>query len=83
MGTGKMRHAGGTVVSTGVQNMRTEGPGTDKAGVLGEDVMVNTVLLAVESPATREARMLLTSSALTCLGCQTWRSWPSSLSPLP
>jgi hypothetical protein len=42
----------------GDQSMKTEGPGTDEAGVLGVDVMVNTVLPAVEAPATREARTL-------------------------
>ncbi len=55
---GKTRRAGSAVVSTGVHNMKTEGLGTDKAGVLVADVMVNTVLLVVEAPATREARML-------------------------
>ncbi len=49
---------GGAVVSMGAQSMKTEGPGTDKARVLGADVMVDTVLLVVEAPATREARTL-------------------------
>jgi hypothetical protein len=53
MGTGKTQCAGGTVVSMGVQSMKTEGPGTDKVGVLVEGMMVKTVLLAVEAPATR------------------------------
>jgi hypothetical protein len=59
MGTGKTQRAGSAVVNTEVQSMKTEGPGTDKAGVLGADVMVNMVLLVVEAPVTREERILL------------------------
>ncbi len=58
MGTGKTQCAGGAVVSTGAHNMKTERPGTDKAGVLVAVVMVNTVLLVVEALAMREARTL-------------------------
>jgi hypothetical protein len=58
MGMGKTQHTGSTVNSMGAQNMKTEGPGTDKAGVLVADVMDNVVLLLVEAPATREARTL-------------------------
>jgi hypothetical protein len=59
MGTGKTQCVGGTVVSMGAHNMKTEGPGTDKARVLVANVMVNTSLLAMEAPATREARTLM------------------------
>jgi hypothetical protein len=38
--------------------MKTDRPGTDKAGVLVADVMDDAVLLLVEAPATREARTL-------------------------
>jgi hypothetical protein len=49
MGTSKMQRAGGAVVSTGAHNIKTEGPGTDKARVLVADMMVDTVLLAVKA----------------------------------
>ncbi len=39
--------------------MKTEGPGTDEAVVLGADVMVDMVLPAAKSLATREAMTLL------------------------
>jgi hypothetical protein len=56
---GKTRRTGDAFVSTGVQSMKAEGPGTDKARVLGADMMVDTMLLAVEVPETGEARTLL------------------------
>ncbi len=56
MGMGKTRRTGGTVNSRGAQSMKTEGPGTDEAGVLVADVMDNAVLLLVEAPATRDCK---------------------------
>jgi len=46
--TGKTRRAGGAVVKTGAQIMKTEGPGTEGAEVLVADVMYNAVLLSVD-----------------------------------